>query len=73
MPARDTLARLLRTIGDRRAVRAMTELDDRTLADIGLLRTDVHAALARPVFAMPSGAVRDCCGARLPSRTLACC
>jgi hypothetical protein len=47
MHSGDALARLLRTIGDRRAVHAMTELDDRTLD--------------------------KCCGARVPSRTLACC
>jgi uncharacterized protein YjiS (DUF1127 family) len=46
-------SRILCAVRHRRAVQSMTDLDDRALADIGLMRTDVHAALARPFFAGP--------------------
>ena len=52
---------MLRAVRYRRALRALTELDARTLADIGLLRTDVYASLARPYFADPSKALKDAC------------
>jgi len=37
------------------------DLDDHILADIGLLRTDISAALARPFFTDPSMALKDAC------------
>ena len=54
-------SRALLALRHRREVRSMTDLDDRTLADIGLLRTDVYASLARPYFADPSKALKDAC------------
>jgi uncharacterized protein YjiS (DUF1127 family) len=51
----------LRAIRHRRQVLALTHLDDRTLADIGLLRTDVYASLARPYLADPSTVLKDAC------------
>ena len=57
-----TLAtQVLRTVRRRRAIRSMAELDDRILADVGLLRTDLHALLARPHFADPSRRLKDTC------------
>jgi uncharacterized protein YjiS (DUF1127 family) len=54
-------SRMLRATRNRRVVQSLTELDDRTLADIGLLRTDVHASLALPYFVDPSKALKDAC------------
>ncbi|MDP2621878.1 MAG: DUF1127 domain-containing protein [Hyphomicrobiales bacterium] len=48
------IARFFQAVGNRRAVRRMTLLDDRLLADIGLSRTDVTSALAQPVWVDPS-------------------
>jgi uncharacterized protein YjiS (DUF1127 family) len=56
-----TASQMLRAIRHRREVQSLTDLDDRTLADIGLLRTDVYASLARPYFADPSKALKDAC------------
>jgi uncharacterized protein YjiS (DUF1127 family) len=39
---------------NRRAVRELVDLDDRSLKDIGLMRTDVAAALDRPLHHDPS-------------------
>jgi uncharacterized protein YjiS (DUF1127 family) len=39
---------------NRRAVRELNDLDDRALKDIGLMRTDVTAALDRPLHLDPS-------------------
>jgi uncharacterized protein YjiS (DUF1127 family) len=52
---------IVQAVRNRRAVRSLAELDDRALADIGLLRTDVHAALARPSFADPSKVLTEVC------------
>lgn len=38
----------------RSEVRHLSEFDDRTLKDIGLLRSDVDSALAEPLFRNPS-------------------
>ena len=43
-----------RSIGHRRQVRALAELDEHTLRDTGLLPTDVHAALTEPFHRDPS-------------------
>jgi uncharacterized protein YjiS (DUF1127 family) len=48
------LARLVRAIGDRQDVKRLLELDERTLKDIGLTRSDVDSALAEPLFRNPS-------------------
>jgi uncharacterized protein YjiS (DUF1127 family) len=45
------LAKALRHRGE---VRHLAEFDDRTLKDIGLLRSDVESALAEPIFRNPS-------------------
>ncbi|HYF56383.1 MAG TPA: hypothetical protein VEA41_19175 [Salinarimonas sp.] len=55
------LTRLIRALGHRRAVRSMTDLSDHSLADIGLLRTDVHAALGRSYLGDPSRILKDAC------------
>jgi uncharacterized protein YjiS (DUF1127 family) len=58
-------SQMLRPIRNRRAFQAMTELDDRTLADIGPLRTDIRASLVRRCFADPSKVLNDvCCNSR---------
>jgi uncharacterized protein YjiS (DUF1127 family) len=43
-----------RAFQNRLAVTRLTDLDDRALKDIGLLRTDVAAALALPLHQDPS-------------------
>ena len=57
----DTAKGLLRPIGSvwtalqhRREVKALAELDERTLKDIGLSRGDVDGALSEPFFRNPS-------------------
>jgi uncharacterized protein YjiS (DUF1127 family) len=47
-------AALRRVWRHRREVRLLTELDDRTLKDIGLLRSDVEGALLEPLHKDPS-------------------
>ncbi len=47
-------ARLGTALGHRRAVRRLAELDDRTLKDIGLTRSDVTGALAQSLAVDPS-------------------
>lgn len=54
--------KVLRTLRHRRAVQRLSELDDRALKDIGLLRGDVEGALLEPFLVDPS--------ARLASRRL---
>jgi uncharacterized protein YjiS (DUF1127 family) len=39
---------------NRRSVRELNDMDDRALKDIGLMRTDVAAALDRPLHLDPS-------------------
>ena len=50
-----------RSVGHRREVQALTELDEHTLRDVGLLRTDVYAALAEPFHRDPSQVLRTLC------------
>lgn len=72
---------IVRAVRHRRAVESLIALDDHTLADIGLLRTDVHASLAVPFFKDPSGALNQACchwrtfARRLvgPAKPLPCC
>jgi uncharacterized protein YjiS (DUF1127 family) len=45
---------MVRTWSNRRSVRDLRELDDAQLADIGLRRNDVHAALDLPFSVDPS-------------------
>ena len=47
-------AALWRVWRNRREVQLLTELDDRTLKDIGLLRSDVEGALLEPLHKDPS-------------------
>jgi uncharacterized protein YjiS (DUF1127 family) len=75
------MSQIIRAVRHRQAIQSMTELDDHMLADIGLLRSDVYASLARPYFTDPSKALRDACchwRSRLSlfhrsSDTVACC
>jgi uncharacterized protein YjiS (DUF1127 family) len=46
--------RMFVAIRNRRQVARLTDLDERTLKDIGLTRSDVSAALARPLLQDPS-------------------
>lgn len=46
--------RTVRTWRNRRAVGRLSELDDHVLADVGLTRGDVDAALSRPLIHDPS-------------------
>jgi uncharacterized protein YjiS (DUF1127 family) len=55
------VTRMIRAVRHRRQIRSLTELDDHILRDIGLLRADVHAALARPYFADPAKVLKDAC------------
>jgi uncharacterized protein YjiS (DUF1127 family) len=50
-------AALWRAWRNRREVHRLTELDDRTLKDIGLLRSDVEGALLEPFHKDPSRAL----------------
>jgi uncharacterized protein YjiS (DUF1127 family) len=47
-------AALARVWRNRRQVHRLTELDDRTLKDIGLLRSDIEGALLEPLHKDPS-------------------
>lgn len=52
---------IVRAVRHRRAVHSLAELDDHALADVGLLRADVHAALAQPYFVDPSKVLKGAC------------
>jgi uncharacterized protein YjiS (DUF1127 family) len=49
-------------------VRELYELDDRALKDIGLMRTDIHAALDAPLHLDPSRHLVDVAGGGLGQR-----
>jgi uncharacterized protein YjiS (DUF1127 family) len=54
---------------NRREIAQLSNLDDRALKDIGLVRSDVQAALAGPLFSDPSHHLMDVAGhKRSPSR-----
>jgi uncharacterized protein YjiS (DUF1127 family) len=81
MSSLSVASQMLRALRHRREVQSLTELDDHTLADIGVLRTDVFASLARPYFSDPSKALKDACchwgrsvsRIRFSSEPVACC
>jgi uncharacterized protein YjiS (DUF1127 family) len=50
----DRAANLWRALRNRREVLRLTELDDRALKDIGLLRAEVEGALLEPFHTDPS-------------------
>jgi uncharacterized protein YjiS (DUF1127 family) len=49
-------------VKNRARVRELYELDDRALKDIGLMRTDIHAALDAPLHLDPSRHLADVAG-----------
>jgi uncharacterized protein YjiS (DUF1127 family) len=55
------LTRVIWAFRHRAAVRSMADLSDHALADIGLLRTDVHAALGQSFLGDPSRILKDVC------------
>jgi uncharacterized protein YjiS (DUF1127 family) len=60
-----------RAIRHRRAIRPLAEMDEHILRDIGLLRTDVLAALAQPLRRDPSRFLDTvCCRGRGLARRL---
>ncbi len=52
----------LTALKSRREVARLNDLDDRALKDIGLLRSDVHSALAESFFSDPSHHLVDVAG-----------
>jgi len=50
----DRVKAAARALLHRRSVYRLAELDDRTLKDIGLLRTDIDSALAEPFYRDPT-------------------
>jgi uncharacterized protein YjiS (DUF1127 family) len=56
------LKRVATSLKNRREVRQLGELDDRALKDIGLMRTDVQAALSSPLHLDPSLHLVDVAG-----------
>jgi uncharacterized protein YjiS (DUF1127 family) len=60
---------IARNLKNRFEVRSLQHLDDRALKDIGLLRSDVHAALDMPFYRDPSHHLLDVAGhGRAPRR-----
>ena len=49
---------LYRAIEHRRAIATLANQDDRLLADIGLMRADVHRAIAQPIWRDPTETLR---------------
>jgi uncharacterized protein YjiS (DUF1127 family) len=48
------LNRMIVALKHRHAIKALAELDERALKDIGLVPSDVHGALAEPFYRDPS-------------------
>jgi uncharacterized protein YjiS (DUF1127 family) len=66
-----TVKRTLAALKSRYQVAQLSDLDDRALKDIGLIRSDVHAALAEPLFCDPSHHLIEVAGhKRNPSRQM---
>jgi uncharacterized protein YjiS (DUF1127 family) len=57
-----TVKRTFAALKSRHQVAQLSDLDDRALKDIGLIRSDVHAALAEPLFRDPSHHLMDVAG-----------
>jgi uncharacterized protein YjiS (DUF1127 family) len=63
--------RTFAALKSRHQVARLSDLDDRALKDIGLIRSDVYAALAEPLFRDPSHHLMDVAGhKRSPSRQM---
>jgi uncharacterized protein YjiS (DUF1127 family) len=56
------LSRVVVALKNRRQVGSLTQLDDRALKDIGLLRSDVRDALSGPFYRDPSVQLVDVAG-----------
>lgn len=56
------IRQFVQNLKNRRQVRELHELDDRALKDIGLVRTDVTAALDAPLYRDPSQHLVDVAG-----------
>jgi uncharacterized protein YjiS (DUF1127 family) len=56
------LKRMTTALKNRQEVRMLSQLDDRALKDIGLMRTDVQAALSSPLHLDPSLHLIDVAG-----------
>ncbi|MGL4637325.1 MAG: DUF1127 domain-containing protein [Beijerinckiaceae bacterium] len=56
------VSKIRTALKNRRQIAQLHQLDDRALKDIGLLRTDVHAALAEPLYRDPSQHLVDVAG-----------
>jgi uncharacterized protein YjiS (DUF1127 family) len=66
-----TVKRTFAALKSRHQIAQLSDLDDRALKDIGLIRSDVHAALAEPLFRDPSHHLMDVAGhKRSPSRQI---
>jgi uncharacterized protein YjiS (DUF1127 family) len=61
------VGRVVQALEHRREIKALAELDERTLKDIGLLRSDVDGALAEPFFRNPSLVLVRTVGRRPPA------
>lgn len=53
------VVRFVRSIRNRRAILRLCDLDERSLKDIGLTRTDVLGALAAPIGQDPSAILAE--------------
>lgn len=65
--AADALRGLIRALANRREVRRLSELSDRGLADIGLMRGDLHFARRAPLGVDPTARLATIAHERLYS------
>jgi uncharacterized protein YjiS (DUF1127 family) len=56
------IKRVVKALKNRRQVTRLASLDDRCLKDIGLVRSDVYAALSTPLYQDPSHHLREVTG-----------